>query len=91
MFVGRVVLGTKSMRVGRECYGLEKVAKVAWRRDYVRLWDGTETKYNQEGEMGGGFGQRTIWVVTEEIPVASAVQCVWPLTSAPKAINLAQS
>lgn len=22
--------------------------------------------------MGGGFEQRTIWVVTEEIPVASA-------------------
>lgn len=23
--------------------------------------------------MGGGFGQRTIWVSTEEIPVASAM------------------
>lgn len=31
-------------------------------------------KYSQETEMDwGGFGQRTIWVVTEEIPVASAV------------------
>lgn len=31
-------------------------------------------KYSQAGGIDwGGFGQRTIWVVTEEIPVASAV------------------